>query len=245
MKALIEKIIRFRNPSFQFDPSLKFVVIMHFARLQCISLLRGFKVCFHFRNPKKMMLGKGVHFFMLSRIIWGRYLKLGEGAFLSALGKEGISLGNNVGIGAFSRLILSTSFNHIGAYIKIGNNVGIGEFAYMGGAGGLSIGDDCIIGQYFSCHPENHIYHNLDQPIRLQGVNRMGIRIGNNCWIGSKVTVLDGVNIGAGCVIAAGAVVTCSFPENSVIGGVPARLLKTRKNDPEMVISKVVKAQIL
>jgi len=56
----------------------------------------------------------------------------------------------------YSRIITSTSFNNIGEFIRIGDSVGIGEFAYLGGGGGLEIGNDCIIGQYLSCHPENH-----------------------------------------------------------------------------------------
>jgi acetyltransferase-like isoleucine patch superfamily enzyme len=144
------------------------------------------------------------------------------------MGKQGISFGNNVGIGAYSRVVVSTTLNHLGESIRIGNNVGIGEFAYLGGAGGLEIGDDCIIGQYLSCHPENHVADKLDEPIRLQGVTRKGIRIGNNCWIGSKVTILDGVTIGDGCILAAGTVVTKSFPANSIIGGVPAKIIKSR-----------------
>jgi acetyltransferase-like isoleucine patch superfamily enzyme len=100
----------------------------------------------------------------------------------------------------------------------------------LGGAGGLEIGDECIIGQYLSCHPENHVSGDLEVAIRHQGVTRKGIKIGPNCWIGSKVTILDGVEIGKGCIIAAGAVVTKSFPSNSVIGGVPAKLLKSRES---------------
>ncbi|MBB5647181.1 acyltransferase [Pedobacter cryoconitis] len=228
MKAIIEKLIRFRNPSFRFDHNLTLGIVLHFALKQFAALTRGLRMCFYLRNPKKMMLGHEVQFFVLSRIHWGKYVKLGDHVVLSAVGEKGITLGNNVGIGAFSRLILATSFNHIGKHIEIGNNVGIGEFAYLGGAGGLHIGDDCIVGQYFSCHPENHLYDELTIPIRNQGVTRKGIYIGENCWIGSKVTVLDGVNIGQGSIIAAGAVVTKSFPENSVIAGVPARLLKKR-----------------
>jgi len=155
-------------------------------------------------------------------------MKLGDQVFLSALGSEGITFGDNVGIGAYSRVIVSTSLNQIGTNIRIGNNVGIGEYAYLGGAGGLEIGDDCIVGQYFSCHSENHNYENMELPIRLQGVNRKGIKVGKDCWIGSKVTILDGVNIGDGCIIAAGSVVTKSFPANSIIGGVPAKILKSR-----------------
>jgi acetyltransferase-like isoleucine patch superfamily enzyme len=228
MKILIEKFIKKRNPGFSFDESLSIGIILHFALNQFISLLRGSLLMLRFRDPKRMMRGSAVKFFNLSMIHWGRYIKLGDHVLLSAVSKKGITLGNNVGIGAFSRVIVATSFNNVGEYISIGNNVGIGEFAYLGGAGGLSIGDDCIIGQYFSCHPENHFFNETDKPIRLQGVSRQGIIIGNNCWIGSKVTVLDGVSLGDGCVIAAGAVVTKSFPENSVIGGVPAKLIRKR-----------------
>jgi len=90
----------------------------------------------------------------------------------------------------------------------------------------LEIGSDCIIGQYLSCHPENHNFGDQTRLIRHQGVQRKGIKIGKNCWIGAKVTILDGVRIGANCVIAAGAVVTKSMPDNTVIGGVPARVIK-------------------
>jgi acetyltransferase-like isoleucine patch superfamily enzyme len=160
---------------------------------------------------------------------------LEDHVFLSALGKSPISIGNYVRIGAFSRLIISTSFNNIGNYIKIGNHVGLGEFAYLGGAGGLEIGDDCIIGQYFSCHPENHRFEDPSKLIRQQGVTRKGIKIGNNCWIGAKVTILDGVTIGENCVIAAGAIVTKSMPRGSVIGGVPAKVLKTIDENKEII----------
>ena len=67
---------------------------------------------------------------------------------------------------------------------------------------------------------------NLQIFFRQQGITRKGIKIGSNCWIGSKVTVLDGVTVGNGCVIAAGAVLTKSFPDHVVIGGVPAKILK-------------------
>ena len=163
------------------------------------------------------------------------------------MSKAPVELGNNVRVGAFSQVVASTSFNQIGEFIRIGNNVGIGEFAYLGGGGGLEIGDDCIIGQYFSCHPENHNYAKPDELIRHQGVERKGIKIGKNCWIGSKVTILDGVTIGDNCVIAAGAVVTKSMPSNSVIGGVPARVLRKdkgvkkkplKKNLPEFFLLK-------
>ena len=77
-------------------------------------------------------------------------------------------------------------------------------------------------------HSENHNYSQNSLPIRLQGVNRKGIKIGNDCWIGAKVTILDGAEIGNGCIIAAGAIVKGKFPPESIIGGIPARVIRSR-----------------
>ncbi len=231
MKSIVQKIIQLRNPNFKFDDALNSRALIQFIWIQIGYLFRGSKVIFLLKKPKGMMLGKGVSFFNISKIKWGKFLRLGNQVYISALSKNGIQFGDNVSIGAFSRVIVSTSLNDIGDKIVIGNNVGIGEFAYLGGAGGLEIGDECIVGQYLSCHPENHNYENTSIAIRHQGVSRKGIKIGKNCWIGSKVTILDGVEIGDGSIIAAGSVVTKSFNKNSIIGGVPAKLLKSRTNE--------------
>lgn len=231
MKAIIQLIIQLRNPNFKFDKDLNNRALVQFIWIQISCLLRGLKVLLFLKNPKGLLLGKGVVFFNISKINFGKFLRLGNQVYVSALSKNGINFGDNVSIGAFSRIIVSTSLNEIGEKITIGNNVGIGEFAYLGGAGGLEIGDECIVGQYLSCHPENHNYHDTEIEIRHQGVSRKGIKIGKNCWIGSKVTILDGVTIGNGCIIAAGSVVNKSFPENSIIGGVPAKFLKSRNHE--------------
>lgn len=227
LRAILTKVVKRKNPHFELDPAVTSGVIFHFARGRVWWLVRGIlKQFWHFKKPKLMFVGKGVKLFNARNIKFGKWVQLEDYVYVSALGNQPMILGNNVKIGAFSRVITSTSFNDIGSAIKIGDNVGLGEFAYLGGAGGLEIGDDCIIGQYLSCHPENHNYADQGTLIRLQGTTRQGIKIGNNCWIGSKVTVLDGVMIGDNCVIAAGAVVTKSMPSNVIIGGVPARVLK-------------------
>ncbi len=238
IKKLITKLIRKKNPDFAFDEKLDNRLLVHFSIQKLFSIMRSWRLILSGKFIYSLFLGKGVRFFNLKNIKFGKWVRLEDHVFLSALGNAPIEIGNKVRIGAFSRLIISTSFNNIGKYIKIGNNVGIGEFAYLGGAGGLEIGDDCIIGQYFSCHPENHQFCDPEKLIRLQGVTRKGIKIGNNCWIGAKVTILDGVSIGTNCVIAAGAVVTKSVPEGSLIGGVPARILKTI-NKKEEILSAI------
>lgn len=228
MRSIINRLIRLRNPGFQLDPAISSGIILEWALQQFWNLLRGLKVILRLRKPKMLLLGRRVSFFNLPAVSWGRMVRIGADTHLSALGRQGIILGHGVSIGAFSRLIVSTTLDNPGAFIRIGDHAGIGEYAYLGGAGGLEIGSDTIIGQYFSCHPENHVFDRMDNPIRRQGVTRQGIKIGSDCWIGSRVTILDGVEIGPGCVIAAGAVVNKSFPANSVIAGVPAKKIKTR-----------------
>lgn len=227
LRSIIQAGIKLRNPNFEFDPHVTSGMLMSLASEKAFSLFRGFRLLFHFRVPKLLFLGKRVKLFNVANMQFGKMCKIGDYVHLSALGKGKLTIGNNVGIGDFSRIIISTSFNHLGEHITIGDNVGMGEFAYLGGGGGLEIGENCIIGQYFSCHPENHNYEDRSKLILEQGVTRQGIKVGANCWIGSKVTILDGVTIGDNCVLAAGAVITKDMPANSIIGGVPAKVLKS------------------
>jgi acetyltransferase-like isoleucine patch superfamily enzyme len=232
MKSILESFVRRRNPHFALHSAVSTSMLLSFGAQTAQSLLRGSRLWLRGRATGGAMLGRGVRFQYMGRIRFGKWLKVGDYARFSGLGSGGLTLGDNVSIGAYSQVIVSTSLAEPGQYIKLGNRVGIGEFAYLGGGGGLSIGDDCIIGQYFSCHPENHLHADYKELIRLQGVTRKGISIGPNCWIGSKVTVLDGVMIGAGCVVAAGAVVTRSVPVGSVVAGVPARVISSRVPQP-------------
>ena len=227
MKSIVENLIRLRNPNFSFHEKADGRMIASLIITLAIGHLRSYKFLIKGSMPIKSIVGRNAKTRFQHKIKWGKQMKIGESVLLSGLGTEVIIFGNNVSIGDFSRIIVSTTFNDLGSFIKIGNNVGMGEFTYLGGAGGLEIGDDCIIGQYLCCHPENHNFENKDELIRMQGTIRNGIMIGRNCWIGSKVTFLDGVEIGDGCVVAAGSVVNKSFPAYSVIGGIPAKLLKT------------------
>lgn len=148
---------------------------------------------------------------------------------IDALSHEGISFGKNVSIHPFCSIQASGSLASLGKGIVIGNNVGIGRSCHFGGAGGISIGDNTIFGQYVSLHSENHLFSDKYKAIRKQGVSRLGIQIGSNCWIGAKVTILDGAVIGDGCIIAAGTLVTAgSYENNTIYAGVPAKKIKNR-----------------
>ena len=113
-------------------------------------------------------------------------------------------------------------------FFHIGSHCFVGPYGVMGAGGGISIGDHVQMGPMVSIHAENHRYEDVDKRIDEQGVWHQGVVIEDDCWIGAKVIILDGVTIGQGCVIGAGAVVTGSIPPYSVAVGNPARVVKRR-----------------
>lgn len=114
--------------------------------------------------------------------------------------------------------------------ITIGERSRIGIYSLVSGQGGLVIGDDVLIADHVTIIPANHRHDDLDQPIRTQGETRQGIVIEDWAWIGSHATVLDGVTVGRGAIVAAGAVVTKDVPPLAIVGGVPARILRYRES---------------
>ena len=113
--------------------------------------------------------------------------------------------------------------------LEIGNNVSFQPMSYIEAYGGIFIGDDVSIAEGASMFSVTHGIKKCNIPIKDQDLTPLPIEIKDNVWVGSKATILGGVTISTGCVVAAGAVVKKSFSENCVIGGVPARVLKERK----------------
>ena len=181
------------------------------------------------RTTKRIFVSPTSKIICPSKMFFGNNLNIGYKCYINALSFEGLTLGKKVSLGMYTTIKLTGSLQKIGNYIKIGDNVGLGTHGFYGcGMGFLEIGDDTIIGNYVSIHPENHNYKDLSIPIRLQGVNGKGIKIGKNCWIGAKVTILDGTSIGDNCIVAAGAVLKGTFPDNVIIRGVLAKIMKYR-----------------
>lgn len=133
-----------------------------------------------------------------------------------------ISLGSRVTIGPY------TIIESRGGTVRIGDRTGIGPFCVLYGHGNLEIGTDCMIASHVVCIPENHRFDRTDLPMRAQGGQRQGIRIGDDVWLATQVIVLDGVSIGKGAVIGAGAVVTRDIPPYAIAYGVPAQVVGFR-----------------
>ena len=110
--------------------------------------------------------------------------------------------------------------------LELGERVAIGWFAELDARGGISIGNDTNISSHVIMITGSH---DLDD--ECYSADFKAIHIGHHCWIGTRATILQGVNIGDGSVVAAGAVVTKDIPPGEVWGGVPARFIRKRECD--------------
>jgi acetyltransferase-like isoleucine patch superfamily enzyme len=112
--------------------------------------------------------------------------------------------------------------------LRMGHEVSIGTGVVMTTAGGIDIGDRCMIGHRAVLLSSHHVIPENREPMRFAGVRNEHIVIGKDVWIGAGVVVLGGVNIGEGAVIGANAVVNRNIPPFAVAAGVPARVLRFR-----------------
>lgn len=225
MRNIISKIVSYlRKEPFILDDAIPIGYLCQIILTKAIHLIYGmirFKKSKCFVSPTAQI--RCIH-----KIKVNGFLMVGKHCIIDALSTNGISFGTGVSIGRETSIECTGSLKQLGKGMVVGNNVGLGEKCHYGCAGGIEIGDNTIIGIYVTMHSENHTFSKLDKPIREQGVNHKGIKIGCDCWIGAKATILDGTVIGNGCVIAAGAVITGQFPDNCVIGGIPAKIIKYR-----------------
>lgn len=109
-----------------------------------------------------------------------------------------------------------------GKNLNIGKNVFINAGCHFQDQGGITIGDNCLIGHNVVLATLNHGFAPKDR----QSLYPAPITLGKNVWIGSNVTILPGVTIGENAIIGAGSVVTKDVASDTVVGGVPAKFIK-------------------
>jgi len=111
--------------------------------------------------------------------------------------------------------------------LSIGDNSGIGISSEINGP--VTIGKNVMMGPEVVIYTSGHRFDRIDIPMMEQGsTDTEPVIIGDDVWIGRRVIIMPGVRIGTGCVIGAGAVVTKNVPDYSVVGGVPAKIIKVR-----------------
>lgn len=165
------------------------------------------------------------------RLRFASQIHLGEGAYLdegvyihACPGGVEIGAGSLVMHGAVLHVYNFRDLPHAG--IRIGAHSLIGEYTVIRGQGGVAIGDRVYTSPLTQIIAVNHVFDDPTHSFVDQGITAEGIVIEDDVWLGSGAIVTDGVRIGRGAVVAAGAVVTADVPPHTVVGGVPARVLR-------------------
>jgi acetyltransferase-like isoleucine patch superfamily enzyme len=164
----------------------------------------------------------------------GRRLKLDGLAFVGPacsleVGRRGtLELGRWAWLGHGCKLRAHEGVISIGAKTVLGQECTISAFQHV------SIGRECVVADRVMLIDFDHGMVEVDRPIRLQGIYKRDVRVGNNVWIGYGACILRGVTVGDNAVIGTNAVVTRDVPANAVVGGVPARLIRMREAPQRM-----------
>lgn len=164
-------------------------------------------------NIKRIFFGFLSANLSTQRVIW----PISKQFWKASLG----AMGNNVRIMRGTKAVSPNN-------IRLGENVYIGERCALYGYANITIGQNALIAREVIILTRNHIFSSLDSPIRDQGYSVSPVTIEEDVWVGARVTILPGVTIGKGSVVAAGSVVTKDIPEYAIVAGIPARQVKSR-----------------
>ena len=193
--------------------------------------IRGLFVRLRIKSAKGLLLvGKKVRIFYPINLQVGYNTIIEDGAEINCLSQQGIKLGNRVTIGKYAIIRPSNIYGGpIGEGLTMGDNSNIGPYNYIGCSGKITIGNNVMLAPRVSIYAENHVFDHPEILIRDQGVEKKEVIIEDDCWIAANSILLAGVTIGKGSVVAAGSVVTENVPPYSVVAGVPAKFIKSRK----------------
>lgn len=168
---------------------------------------------------------KNVRLRFADNVRLGHGVYLDENVYLHA-SPRGIEIGAETIVmhGAVLHVYNFRDMRHSG--IKIGRHSLVGEYSVIRGQGGVEIGDRVYTSPFTQIIAVNHVFDDPNRPFVEQGITAEGIVIEDDVWLGAGAVITDGVHIGRGAVVAAGAVVTRDVPAHTVVGGVPARVIK-------------------
>lgn len=221
--ALVERVMKDAGRTYSIDPEVPRSFLFGEYLRRAVQLLRGIITL-----RRRVFRGAGVRIMCKRNLDPAPLATIGAGSIIDASGTRGVRLGRGAKLG---RRVIVTSTSQLskrGVGLTVGDYSGIGDHAHIGCSGGVTIGSDVITGPYVTFHSQEHITDNLFTTIRSQGTREAEIVIEDDVWVGARVTFLAGARVRRGTIVAAGSVVRGEFPPYSVIGGVPAKVLKQR-----------------
>jgi len=190
--------------------------------------LRGLVYKLLLKSEGIPIIEHGVRLAQPANIRLGRNVFLDSDVYLHAC-PNGIHIGDDSFImhGSVLHVFNFRDLPHAG--ITLGRQCFIGEMNVMRGQGGITLGDYVYTGSWVQILAVNHVFDDPHTPIKNQGITAQGIVIEDDVWLAASAIVLDGVHIGRGSVVGAGAVVTQDLPPFSVAVGSPARVVRDRR----------------
>lgn len=196
-----------------------------------IKFLRGIPYRFFLKKVHGLFLmGKKVQISHARHIWCGKNVKFEDYSEIHGLSSNGLHFGDNVTISRGVMIRPSSYYGKdLGYGLEIGDNSSIGPYGYVGCSGKIKIGNNVMFGPKCSLFSENHVFNDTESTIKSQGVKQKGITVEDDCWIGSNVTILDGVTIGKGSVIGAGTLISRSIPKNSIVVDKKDKCVRNRK----------------
>jgi acetyltransferase-like isoleucine patch superfamily enzyme len=165
---------------------------------------------------------------------YGRRLSSDGIAFVAPDVVLQIGEGGRIELGRWSWLGHGTKIRCHEGTVSVGAKTVMGQECTISAYQHVSIGRECVIADRVMLIDFDHGMVEVERPIRLQGIYKRDVRVGNNVWIGYGACILRGVTVGDNAVIGTNAVVTQDVPANAVVGGVPARVLRMRAEPRSM-----------
>jgi acetyltransferase-like isoleucine patch superfamily enzyme len=153
---------------------------------------------------------------------------LGKGLELKIEPRGEIRFGRFVWIGDGTKIRC-----HEGA-VEIGDKTVMGQECTISAYQHVRIGNECVIADRAMFIDFDHGIVEVERPIRVQGIYKRDVEVGNNVWIGYGACILRGVSVGDNSVIGTNSVVTKDVPANAVVGGIPARIIRMREAPQEL-----------
>jgi acetyltransferase-like isoleucine patch superfamily enzyme len=160
---------------------------------------------------------------------YGRRLKLDGLAFIGPGVALQIGRDARVELGRWSWVGHGTKIRCHEGVVSIGAKTVLGQECTISAYQHISIGRECVIADRVMLIDFDHGVVEVERPVRLQGIYKRDVRVGNNVWIGYGACILRGVTIGDNAIVGTSAVVTKDVPANAVVAGVPARVIRMRE----------------
>jgi len=136
-------------------------------------------------------------------------------------------------IGAGSTVLPMAQIHSWGGFVEVGAQCSVNAYTILYGTGGIHIGNLVRIAAHTVVVASSHNFALVDRPIKQQGYKAQGVIIEDDVWVGANCCILDGVRVGHGAIIAAGAVVNRDVAPYDIVGGVPATVIRNRLEEAQ------------